>query len=114
MSATSGSPRGPSAGRPQARRKSKPKFEIPVEAATPASAGWVDRAPDSPASASVAAEARVERPAASGPAPEPGGFSAAGSALMVFGLATMGRAVWLGFNIFTAPIRFARHLLVPD
>jgi hypothetical protein len=80
----------------------------------PAAAGWVDRAADSPASAAAPIEPPVARPTISKPAPEPGGLSAAGSALAVLGLATMEATAWLSFNILTAPIRLARRLLASD
>jgi len=112
MSATSGSSRGPSAGRPQARRKAKPKFEIPMEAATPAAAGWVDRGSRAAGPIGVRPPETQSRP--SKPTPKTGSLSAAGSDLVVFGLVTMGRTVWLGFNILTAPVRYARRLLALD
>src|SRR5437879_5156732 len=114
MSGTSESPRVPSAGRPPARRKSKPKFEIPAEAATPAAAGWVDRGAEPRATAPVGIPPRAARSMTSKPLQKTGGLSAAGSDLLAFGLATMGRTVWLGFNILTAPVRCARRLLAPD
>ena len=79
----------------------------------PAAAGWVDRA-DSPVSAPAPVEPPVARPTISKPPSKPGGLSAAGSALVYLGLATVERTAWLSFSIFTAPIRLARRLLAAD
>src|SRR5690242_21724133 len=111
MSATSGSPpHGPSAGRPQARRKTKPKFEIPAEAAKPA-AGWVDRGVGPHATVPHSVKPLPAKPITPRPARQGGGFTAAGSELVVFGLVTVGRTFWLGFNILTAPVRYAQRPL---
>ena len=79
----------------------------------PAAAGWVDRAADSPAPAAIE-PSPVARPTISKPASKPGGLSAAGSALVGLGLATVETTAWFGFSILTAPIRLARRLLASD
>jgi len=80
----------------------------------PAAAGWVDRGAGSHAAVPVGVRLPAAQRITSKPAPKTGGFSAAGSDLVVFGLVTMGKTVWLGFNILTAPVRYARRLLALD
>jgi len=80
----------------------------------PAAAGWVDRGAESRVTGPLVVTSPAAQPITSKPAPRTGGLSAAGSDLAAFGLATMGRTVWLSFNILIAPMRCARRLLVPD
>jgi hypothetical protein len=89
------------------RRKSKPKFEIPVETATPeTSTGWVYRADEVPAPPPVA-EVRAEtenQNALSNP------LLVAGMGFFFLGVGTMSLMSLAALGILAAPFRFARNI----
>ena len=87
------------------RRKAKPKFEIPEEAAVPESAdGWVYRAdevlPPTP-------EAESETPTTTGTTNP---LLVAGMGLFFLGVGTVGLMSLATIGVLSAPFRFARNV----
>jgi hypothetical protein len=86
-----------------ARRKSKPKFEIPMETGRPqASVGWVYRADEVPAAP------RFQAPARSHP------FVAAGKSMFLIGAGTVGLISLAALGLMSTPVRLTQQLLSSD
>ena len=95
--------------KPAARRKSKPKYEIPVETAqSEAPVAWVYRPDEVPV-----APMPVPSPAPTARHQEanPGPLLLTGMVLIAFGAGTIGLVSWVALNLSTAPIRMAKRLL---
>jgi hypothetical protein len=93
----------------QGRRRSKPKFEIPIEAELTPAAGWLYRAADIPTQESPA-EAAPPAPAAL----ETGPLLTAGIGLFSLGFQIMGRICLTAASLASIPAMAARRLLILD
>ncbi len=90
---------------PHARRKSKPKFEIPAETGLPeAPVGWVYRAEEVPAPA-VVATANEERS-------KTNPLLAAGMGLVFIAAGSVGLVSVVALGLIAAPIRRAQGMFV--
>ena len=90
---------------PQARRKSKPKFEIPAETGLPlAPVEWVYRTDDVPPPAPAAAAHPAKERSKITP------FQAAGMGLVFVGAATVGFVSLVALGLVAAPMGIAKRL----
>jgi len=88
-----------------ARRKTKPKFEIPVETGlSQAPVGWVYRADEAPVPPQV-----TSAPAEESVKPSP--FLVAGMGMFFISVGTLGLVSLAALGLFAAPMRMARRLL---
>lgn len=89
-----------------ARRKSKPKFEVPDDTAAPeTTTAWVYRADEVPAPPAPAASPTVET-AKSNP------LLVAGMGLFFIGVGTMGLMSLAAMGMIIAPVRMAKNFIV--
>jgi hypothetical protein len=96
---------------PSARRKSKPKFEVPAETGLPeAPVGWVYRADEVPAPPLPTAAAPQEPEESSKSSP----YLVAGMGLFFIGVGTMGMMTLLAIGLVSAPARMAKRMLTRD
>ena len=102
--------------KPAARRKSKPKFEVPVETGlATAPVGWVYRAGDEPEAKPVAPAAPP--PAASAPPThyqKPNPFLIASMGLLALGIGAAGLVSLAALNLVFVPMGMARRMLNSD
>ncbi len=89
-----------------ARRKTKPKFEIPADAVPEPVSSWVYRADEVREQPSVRT---VETDKAIDDA-TPNPFLAAGMGIIFVGIGTMGLISVAALSVFTVPMRVARNL----
>ncbi len=88
------------------RRKSKPKFEVPVEAGSPAApVGWVYRTDEVTTPPPAAARPKAQEPRKTNP------FLAAGMGLFFAGAATVGIVSLVALGLAAGPMGFAKGLL---
>ena len=95
------------------RRRSKPKFEIPIEAGSPQAAGWIYQATGIPAHKSAAGSAPTASrlsPASSAAGP----LLTAGAGLFSLGLEIAGRLCMSAIRLSSIPVMMARRLLISD
>jgi hypothetical protein len=90
---------------PRAPRKSKPKFEIPMDAGVPV--GWVYRAYEVPAPAPVASREIQENS-------KTNGLLGAGIGLFLIGAGTMGFVGLAAIGLMATPILLATRMLSQD
>ena len=96
-----------------ARRKAKPKFEIPVDAAPETAPGWVYRADEAREQPMVRDSEAIIREAETEKAIDeaiPNPFLAAGMGIIFVGIGTMGLISVAALSMFTVPMRVARNL----
>jgi hypothetical protein len=87
-----------------ARRKSKPKFEIPVETGLPqAPVGWVYRAEEASPPLHKSGETSKTNP-----------FLKAGMGLILIGVGTIGLISVTTLGIISAPLRLAQQAFTSD
>ena len=93
---------------PRTLRKSKPKFEIPVEAGLPeAPVGWVSRA-ESTTRPTAATEEPEQHDSEMNP------FVTAGMELFFIGARTIGFMSLAAFGLIAVPVRAAKRMLNSD
>lgn len=93
-----------------ARRKSKPKFEIPVETGLPqASVGWVYRADEAPP-----APSRAPRPPRFQALTRSHPFVAAGKGMFLVGASTVGLISLAALGLLSTPVRLTQQILGSD
>jgi hypothetical protein len=89
---------------PRPRRKSKPKFEIPLETGAPV--GWVYRAYEVPAPAASSPEIEEER--------KPNRLLGAGIGLFLVGAGTMGFVALAAIGLMATPVLVATRIMTAD
>lgn len=112
MPPSSDAPHSHSKKAPTARRKARPKFEVPAEAATPAvTEGWIYRAEEVPEEyppvvvhlSELQAKANAEEPV--------NAVMIAGMGLFFLAIAIAGGASLAAMSLFGAPLGSARRIL---
>lgn len=101
-------PSGSHSLRASPRRRSKPKFEVPLEPELPVAAAWVYRAPDVQALVPPAPRVPISAPAAAPPKPD--SRLAVAADLMATGAAVFTRINMVAFHVMTSPFRLAGRL----
>ena len=97
----------------QGRRRSKPKFEIPIEAGLPQAAGWIYKATVGSAHES-AAEAEPLASRLSPATLATGPLLTAGAGLFFLGFQIVGRLCVSAIGFSSIPVTTARRLLILD
>ena len=112
MPPSSDTPHSHSKKAPTARRKTRPKFEVPAEAATPAvTEGWIYRAEEVPEEYPVVLVHRSEpRGKAVVEAPV-NGIMLAGMGMFFLAIAVASGVSLAAVNLFVAPLSSARRML---
>jgi hypothetical protein len=94
---------------PHTRHKSKPKFEVPVEAESPVEpVAWVYRTDDAPTPPPPAAARKTKGPSQTNP------FLLAGMGLLLVGAATVGFVSLVALGLVAGPMGIGKGLLARD